>query len=249
MSGHNKWSSIKHRKGAQDAKRGKAFTKISKELTVAARIGGADASGNPRLRLAIANARAASMPSDTMHRAIKKGTGDLDGGSIEEITYEGYGPGGVGFIIEAATDNSNRTLSEVRNILEKSGGSLAKNGAVSFNFARKGSIRLDAAKYSEEQVMEAALEAGADDVVLEDDSFVVYTGPATFHAVKEALDAKGLESSSAELTMVPNTTVRASDSEQARKMLRLIDRLEDNEDVQNVWVNFEVPDEIAAALD
>ncbi|MBI2377756.1 MAG: YebC/PmpR family DNA-binding transcriptional regulator [Deltaproteobacteria bacterium] len=249
MSGHNKWSSIKHRKGAQDAKRGKAFTKISKELTVAARIGGGDASGNPRLRLAIANARAASMPSDTMSRAIKKGTGELDGGSIEELAYEGYGPGGVGFIIEAATDNQNRTLSEVRNILEKSGGSLAKNGAVSFNFARKGCIRIDASKIQEDQLMEAALDAGADDVTQEDDAFVVYTAPASFHAVKEALDARNIESVSAELSMIPNTTVRATDAEQARKMLRLIERLEDNEDVQNVWVNFEVPDEIAAQLD
>ncbi|MCC7381792.1 MAG: YebC/PmpR family DNA-binding transcriptional regulator [Deltaproteobacteria bacterium] len=248
MSGHNKWSSIKHRKGAQDAKRGKVFTKISKELTVAARIGGGDPSGNPRLRLALANARAASMPSDTVTRAIKKGTGELGADQIQEMVYEGYGPGGVAFIVEVASDNANRTSSEVRNLFEKSGGNLAKSGAVSFLFNRRGMVRYDAAKYTEEKVMEAALEAGAEDVVAEGDHVVVYTEPARFHAVKEALDAAGLEALAAELTMVPTNTVACKDEDLARRTMKLMEKLEDQEDVQNVYANFDIPESLMAQL-
>jgi YebC/PmpR family DNA-binding regulatory protein len=247
MSGHNKWSSIKHRKGAQDAKRGKVFTKVSKELTVAARMGGSDPTGNARLRLALEKARAASMPSDTVARAIKKGTGELDGGSIEELVYEGYGPGGVAFIIDVTTDNANRTSSEVRNMFEKSGGNLAKSGAVAFLFSRKGMIRYEASRFSEDKVMEAALEAGADDVVTEADHVVVYTAQADFHRVKEALDAAGLESVAAELTMIPSNTVVCNE-DLARKTLRLQEKLEDHDDVQAVHANFEIPDEIAALV-
>jgi YebC/PmpR family DNA-binding regulatory protein len=207
MSGHNKWSTIKHRKGAQDAKRGKIFTKLGKEITVAARVGGGDADGNPRLRLAIQKARAASMPSDNIQRAIKRGTGELDGGQIDELTYEGYGPGGVAFIIDAATDNANRTLPEVRNMLEKSGGNLAKSGAVAFQFSKKGMVRYEASRFGEDQVMEAALEAGAEDVVTEEDHVVVYCAPGDFISVKEQLDAAGLESIADEVTMIPSNTV------------------------------------------
>jgi len=247
MSGHNKWSTIKRHKGAQDAKRGKIFTKISKELTVAARLGGGDPGGNPRLRLAMLAARAAAMPSDTMSRAIKKGTGELEGSEVLELVYEGYGPGGVAFIVEAATDNTNRSSGEIRNMLEKSGGNLAKTGAVMFIFTRRGMVRYDARKFSEDRVMEAALDAGADDVQVEGDQVVVYTEPSRFHAVKEALDARGLESLAAELTMIPSNTVSVTDPEVAKKVLRLYERLEDHEDVQNVYANFDISEELMAA--
>lgn len=248
MSGHNKWSTIKHRKGAQDAKRGKVFTKLGKELTVAAKIGGGDPDANPRLRLAMQRARAASMPADNIVRAIKRGTGELEGGQIDEVVYEGYGPGGVAFILEAATDNLNRTLAEVRNVIEKSGGSFAKSGAVAFLFNKKGMVRYDAAKYTEDRVMEAALEAGADDVVTEDDHIVVYCGPGDFHAVTEGLDAAGLESEASEITMIPSNTV-ACDVTLAKKTLKLLEKLEDNDDVTSVWANFEIPDEVMAELE
>lgn len=248
MSGHNKWSKIKHRKGAEDAKKGRAFTKISKELTVAARLGGGDPSGNPRLRLAIQLARAAAMPSDTVTRAIKKGTGELEGSEVIELTYEGYGPGGVAFIVEAATDNTNRSSGEIRNMLEKSGGNLAKSGAVAFIFARRGMIRYDAARFSEDRVMEAALDAGADDVLVEGEQVVVFTDPTRFHAVKESLDGKGLESSVAELTMLPSNTVTVTDAEIAKKVLKLYERLEDHEDVQNVYANFDIPEDLMSRL-
>jgi len=248
MSGHNKWSTIKHRKGAQDAKRGKIFTKLAKELTVAARMGGGDPTGNPRLRLAVQKARAASMPADNVARAIKKGTGELDGGDIAELQYEAYAPGGVALLIDVATDNQNRSLSEVRNIIEKSGGSFAKSGAVSFLFERKGMIRYDGAKYTEDRVMEAGLEAGADDVVTEGEEVVVYCQSSGFHAVSEALEASGLASEFAEISMIPATWVSV-DRDGAEKLLKLIDRLEDNEDVQKVWGNYEISDEIMAELE
>jgi YebC/PmpR family DNA-binding regulatory protein len=248
MSGHNKWSSIKHRKGAQDAKRGKIFTKISKELTVAARMGGGDPSGNPRLRLAIQQARAAAMPSDTVTRAIKKGTGELESEQIQELVYEGYGPGGVAYMVSAATDNANRTSSEVRNVFEKSGGNLAKSGAVAFIFNRRGMIRFDGTKYTEDKVMEAAIEAGAEDVVTEGDHVVVYTEPSAFHAVQEALEKAGLESTAAELTMQPTNTVACKEKDFAQKVLRLYEKLEDLDDVQNVWANFDIPDELLASI-
>lgn len=248
MSGHNKWSTIKRHKGAQDAKRGKVFTKISKELTVAARLGGGDPDGNPRLRLAMQLARAAAMPSDTMHRAIKKGTGELEGSQVLELLYEGYGPGGVAFIVEAATDNTNRSSGEIRNMLEKSGGNLAKSGAVMFIFNRRGMIRYEAAKFSEDRVMEAALDAGAEDVQMEGEQVVVYTEPNQFHAVKEALDGKGLEALAAELTMIPSNTVSVTDPEVAKKVLRLYERLDEHEDVQNVYANFDIAEDLMASL-
>lgn len=247
MSGHNKWSSIKHKKGAADAKRGKIFTKLSKEITVSARMGGGDINGNSRLRLAVTAAKAASMPADNITRAIKKGTGELEGGQIEELVYEAYGPGGVGMIVDVATDNQNRTISEIRNMLDKAGGKLAALGSVSFMFHRRGMVRFDAARYPEERVMEAALEAGAEDVVTEGEHVVVYTSNATFHAVKEAMEATGLEPVAAETTMIPQNTVKC-DLDLARKTLKLIERLEDHDDVQNVWANYEIPDDVMATV-
>lgn len=247
MSGHNKWSSIKHKKGAADAKRGKIFTKVSKEITVAARMGGGDINGNSRLRLAVALAKAASMPADNIARAIKKGTGELEGGQIEELVYEAYAPGGVAMIIEVATDNQNRTVSEVRNMIDKAGGKFATSGSVSFMFQRRGTVRFDAAKYSEDKVMEAALEAGAEDVVTEGDQVVVYTAHKDLNQVKEAMEAAGLEIITAEATMIPANTVKC-DLEQAKKTLKLIEKLEDNDDVQNVWANYDISDEVMNTL-
>lgn len=247
MSGHNKWSTIKHRKAAVDAKRGKRFTKLVKELTVAARLGGGDPSGNPRLRLAIQNARAASMPADNVDRAIKKGTGELAGGEIQELVYEGYGPGGVAFMIEVATDNTNRSLSEIRNLLEKSGGSFARTGAVAFLFSRRGMLRFDASKYTEEQLMEAALEAGAEDVVTEEDQIVVYTRPEDFITVKEAMDKTEFSSLVAQVALIPSTSV-VCDADLAKKILTLEEKLEDNDDVTNVFANYDIPEDIMSSL-
>lgn len=247
MSGHNKWSTIKHRKAAVDAKRGKLFTKLVKELTVAARLGGGDPGGNPRLRLAIQSARAASMPADNVERAIKKGTGELAGGEIHELVYEGYGPGGVAFMIEVATDNTNRTLSEVRNVLEKSGGSFAKTGAVSFQFSRRGMLRFDAGQHTEERVMELALEAGAEDVLTEGEQIVVYTRPEDFIAVKEAMDNAGLVSVVAQIALIPSSSV-VCDAELAKKILALEERLEDNDDVTNVFANYDIPEDVMSSL-
>jgi YebC/PmpR family DNA-binding regulatory protein len=247
MSGHNKWSSIKHKKGAADAKRGKLFTKLTKEITVSARMGGGDPSGNSRLRLAIAAAKAASMPADNISRAIKRGTGEIEGGQIDELVYEAYAPGGIALIIDVATDNQNRTIADVRNMLDKAGGSVGKTGSVAFLFARRGMIRLDGAKYSEDKVMEVALEVGAEDVVTEGEHVVVYTAQAELNAVREAMVAKGLEPLVAEVTLIPSTTVKC-DVELAKKTLKLIDKLEDHDDVQNVWGNYEIPDDVMATV-
>jgi YebC/PmpR family DNA-binding regulatory protein len=247
MSGHNKWSSIKHKKGAADAKRGKIFTKISKQNTVSARMGGGDPTGNSRLRLAIALAKQASMPSDNITRAIKRGTGELEGGHIEELVYEAYAPGGIALIIDVATDNQNRTISEVRNMIDKAGGNLAKSGSVAFLFHRRGMLRFDGAKYTEDKIMEAALEAGAEDVVTEGDHIVVYTAQNDLNHVKETMEAGGLESLAAEVTMIPSNTVRC-DMELAKKTLKLIEKLEDHDDVQNVWANYEIPDDVMATI-
>jgi len=249
MSGHSKWSTIKRKKGAADAKRGKIFTKLSKEITVSAKLGGGDPDGNPRLRLAIAAAKAQSMPGDNINRAIKKGTGELDGGQIDELIYEGYGPGGVAFLIEVATDNTNRSLSNVRTIFDKNGGNMAKSGAVAFLFEHRGSFRFDAERYGEEQVLEAALEAGAGDIQTEEGEHVVYCEVADFHAVSGGLEAAGLEPSEARLTYVPTTTVAVADLEQARSILKLLDKLDDDDDVQNVFGNFELSDAVVAALE
>src|SRR5688572_6916316 len=248
MSGHSRWSTIKRKKGALDAKRGKVFTKLAKEIAVAARTGGGDPDGNPRLRLAIQGAKAAAMPNDNINRAIRRGTGEDAGGAIEELVYEGYGPGGVAFIMDVATDNVNRTIAEVRSVFDKAGGALGKSGSVAFKFTRRGMLRFDSAKHTEEQVMEAALEVGAEDVVTEEDRIVVYCTPHDFHSVQEGMEAKGLKAEEASLTMIPNMTVKC-DSDTARKTLSLLEKLEDHDDIQNVWADCEIPDEVMAQLE
>jgi YebC/PmpR family DNA-binding regulatory protein len=239
MSGHSKWSTIKHKKGKADAKRGKIFTKIIREITVSAREGGGDPDANPRLRAAVAAAKAANMPADNIKRAIQKGTGELPGQVIEEVTFEGYGPGGVAVIVETATDNRNRTVGDVRHLFDKYGGNLGQNGCVAWMFDKKGVIEVEAAKATEEQLMEIALEAGAEDIKESEGTFEITAPPAAFEAVRQALEAKGVPMSLAELTMIPQTTVHL-DGKQATQMLKLMDALEDHEDVQKVSANFDI---------
>jgi YebC/PmpR family DNA-binding regulatory protein len=241
MSGHSKWATIKHAKGAADAKRGQMFTKLIKEISIAARMGGGNPEGNPRLRTAIIKARGANMPKDNIDRAIKKGTGELEGVNYEELTYEAFLGGGVGLLIEVLTDNKNRAAADVRNILTRGGGELAKAGSVSRLFKRLGVITLDGEKYTEDQVMEAALDGGAEDVSAQGGIVEVTSAPEDFEAVMEALNAKQFETMSAEISMVAETEV-SLDSEATGKALKLIDRLEENDDVQNVYSNISVPD-------
>ncbi len=241
MSGHSKWATIKHKKGANDAKRGKLFTKIIKEITVAARIGGGDENTNPRLRTVLLKAKSANMPKDNVERAIKKGTGELEGMSFEELTYEAYGPGGVAILIECLTDNRNRTTADVRNILSKHGGSMGETGSVSYLFQRKGVIGVDPEKHTEDEVFEVALEAGAEDVTVDEESIEVVTSPTAFEDVLGALEEAGIENEYAEVSMVPDATV-ALDEEKTRKALRLIEFLDDNDDVQAVSSNIDIPD-------
>ena len=247
MSGHSKWANIQHRKGRQDAKRGKEFTKEAKENIIAAKNGG-DPASNSRLRAAIAAAKSINLPKDKIEAAIRKGTGQDAGGDIIEINYEGYGPGGVAVIVETATDNRNRTVAEIRHLMSKGGGSMGENGCVSWKFERKGVIQFSKEKYTEDQLMEAALEAGADDLRDEGDVWEIQTAMADFNAVREAFEAAGLEMISAELNQVPQTTMEV-DLETARKLLRFIELLEDNDDVQNVYSDADISDEIMAQLE
>ena len=247
MSGHSKWANIQHRKGRQDAKRGKEFTKAAKEIIIAAKNGG-DPASNSRLRAAIAAAKSINLPKDKIEAAIRKGTGQDAGGDIIEINYEGYGPGGVAVIVETATDNRNRTVAEIRHLMSKGGGSMGENGCVSWKFERKGVIQFSKEKYTEDQLMEAALEAGADDLRDEGDVWEIQTARADFNAVREAFEAAGLEMISAELNQVPQTTMEV-DLETARKLLRFIELLEDNDDVQNVYSDADISDEIMAQLE
>lgn len=242
MSGHSKWATIKHAKGIADAKRGKLFTKFIKEISIAARMGGGDPNSNPRLRTIIIKARAANMPKDNIERAIKKGTGEDGGASYEELVYEGYAAGGVAVMVEVLTDNKNRAAADVRNIFTKNGGNLGTTGSVSRMFQRKGTIEYDADKVNEDEIMEVALEAGADDIVNEDGVITVTTSPDNFAAVADALNEKGFESLSAEVGMVPDAYTPV-DAETAAKVQKLIDRLEDNDDVQNVYHTAEFPDD------
>lgn len=242
MSGHSKWASIKHKKGAADAKRGKIFTKLITEITVAAKIGGGDIEGNPRLRAAVLKAKAENMPKDNVDRAIKKGIGDLDGVDYVELVYEAYGHGGVALMIDALTDNKNRTAADVRSVLTKSGGNLGETGCVGYLFHRKGIIVFPLDKYSEDEIFEAALEAGAEDVTVQGDVIEVITAPDDFHTVLESLQKSGFEQLSAEVTKIADTTVTA-DTEQTHKVLRLIERLEDLDDVQSVSSNLEIADD------
>ena len=248
MAGHSKWANIKHRKGAQDAKRGKIFTRLIKEITVAARMGGGDVDANPRLRSAVAAAKSENMPKDNIERAIKKGTGELEGETYEEIRYEGYGPGGVAVLVDCMTDNRNRTVGEVRHAFSKSGGNLGESGCVAFMFDRKGSIIIDKENIDEEKLMEVALEAGADDVVEEDSTFHVLTAPEDFDTVRDELEKAEIEMVEAEISMIPQNTIEVAVDKTAASLMRLIDTLEDNEDVQNVHANFDIPDEIMEKL-
>ncbi|MEK6697732.1 MAG: YebC/PmpR family DNA-binding transcriptional regulator [Nitrospirota bacterium] len=247
MSGHSKWATTKHKKAATDAKRGKIFTKITKEITVAARLGGGDPDGNPRLRTAVAKAKSVSMPADNIKRAIQKGTGELPGVSYEEIIYEGYGPGGVAVIIEVMTDNRNRTVSEIRNIFSKAGGNMGEAGCVAWMFHKKGYLVANRAKVDEEKLMTLALDAGAEDMQAEDDNFVITTAPHDFEKVKKALEDAAVPLEVNEVTMVPQTYVKLEGKE-AQQMLRLVETLEDNDDVQNVYANFDIPEEILSAI-
>jgi YebC/PmpR family DNA-binding regulatory protein len=240
MSGHSKWHTIKHKKGLADAKRGQAFTKIIKEISIAARIGGGDAETNPRLRTAILKAKATNMPKDNIERAIKKGTGDLEGVSYEEILYEAYGPGGVALLIDILTDNKNRAAAEIRNMLNKGGGNLGAAGSVAYLFKRKGLINYDTAKYKEDDILAVAIDAGAEDVSSDPDSIEVTTSPEDFESVVKAMEAKGFEHSMAEIVRVADTNVTL-DNDKTEKALRLVEHLEEHEDVQNVATNLEIP--------
>ena len=247
MSGHSKWANTKHRKGAQDAKRGKMFTKLAKEIAVAARMGGGDPEANPRLRAGIISARAVNMPKDNIERAIKKGAGGLEGANYEEITYEGYGPGGAAIFVEVTTDNANRAVAEIRHALSRNGGNLGATNSVAWMFDRKGQISLDATKSAEMTTLEAALEAGAEDFAKEGDQYLVTTAPSDFHAVQDGLKAKGIEIDSAELAMVPKNMVKL-EGDTAVQMLKLMEALEDLDDVSKVFSNFDIDaDQLAEA--
>ncbi len=248
MSGHSKWSTIKRKKGAVDAKRGKAFTKIIKEITLAARLGGGDMENNARLRQAVMLAKEENMPKDNIDRAIKKGTGELEGGAnYEEVTYEGYGPGGAAVLVEVMTDNKNRTVAEIRHIFSKHGGNLGENGCVSWMFEKKGSIVIDKKSIDEDSLMELVLEAGAEDVKVEDSEYEVVTPLESFEEVKKAIEAQKVKCLEAKITMVAQNTVNLEGSK-AEQMLKLMEKMEDNEDVQNVYANFDIADDIMEKL-
>jgi YebC/PmpR family DNA-binding regulatory protein len=242
MSGHSKWSSIKHKKGAKDAKRGKLFSKLIKEITVAARMGGGDINANPRLRTAVTTARENSMPNDNIERAIKRGSGELEGVHYEEVSYEGYGPGGVAIMANVLTDNRNRTVSEIRRVFEKHGGSMGAAGCVAWMFHKRGLLTVDKAKVDEDRLMEVALDAGADDVTDTGDTFEVVTAPESFEAVKAALQNAGITTASAEVTMVPQNTVSVTGKD-AEHTVKLLEELDDHDDVQNVASNVDIPQE------
>jgi len=243
MSGHSKWATIKHKKGAQDKARGKLFAKLIRQVEVAAREGGGDPESNPTLRTMFQKARSASVPMDTIEKAIKRGTGELEGVRYEQITYEGYAPCGVAVLVECLSDNRNRTGADVRSMFTKNGGSIAEPGAVSWQFERKGVIILPK-KLSEDEVMEATLEAGAEDLADQGDTWQLTTAPTDLHAVRSALDEAGVDVDSADLTMLPTSTIELSSEGDARKVLKLLDALEELDDVQNVFANFDIPDSV-----
>ena len=247
MSGHSKWSTIKHKKGAADAKRGKIFSKLIKEITVAARMGGADPEANSRLRHALINARTQNMPKDTYERAVKKGAGDLDGVNYEEIVYEGYGPGGVAVLVECMTDNRNRTIAEVRHAFGKAGGNVGTSGCVAWMFDKKGLITVNKQDATEETLMEVALDAGAEDIKDEDDSFDIIMSPSAFDAVREAIDAANIKFESAEITMIPQTLTELKGTE-AEQMIKFMDVLDELDDVQKFYSNADISDETIDAM-
>jgi YebC/PmpR family DNA-binding regulatory protein len=244
MSGHSKWSTIKHKKAATDARRGKLFSRILREITVAARLGGADPKGNPRLRTAILDARSNSMPNDNIERAIKKGTGEIEAEVYEEVVYEGYGPGGVAMLVEGVTDNKNRTAGEIRHIFTRHGGNLAEAGSVSWMFHRRGYFAIDKSVMDEEKIMELALELGADDVsVEEEDVYEIYTPMESFLTAQEELEHRNVPTTAKQLAMIPQNYIPVPD-DRVRQLLRLLEALEDHEDVQNVWANMDVDEKV-----
>lgn len=247
MAGHSQYANIKHRKAAVDAKRGKLWTKLAKAIIVAARIGGGDPNANSRLRNAVIDARAASMPKDNIERAIKRGTGEIEGGDVEEVLYEGYGPGGVAILCEIMTDNRNRTAPEIRKLFEKFGGNLGATGCVGYLFDRKGQFLIPSSATSEERLFEVATEAGAEDIRRAGDQFEVLTAPEQFSSVAEALDAAGIKPDSASVARIPQTTVEL-DAETAQSVLKLVEALDDHDDVQTVSSNFSIPDDVLAAI-
>lgn len=248
MSGHSKWSTIKRHKGAVDAKRSKIFTKLIREITVAAKMGGSGVDGNPRLRLAVDKAKAQSMPKDSIERAIKKGAGELEGVNYEEITYEGYGPAGVAVLVDCMTDNKVRTVAEVRNAFSKLGGNMGEGGSVAWMFEKKGVLYVAAEGVSEESLFEKAIEAGAEDIRQEGDQFIITTAFTDFNSVKDKLEKQSVTSKESGFEMVPKNTTPIATAEDAQKILNLIEALEDNDDVQNVWANFDIADNVMELL-
>lgn len=244
MSGHSKWASIKHKKGALDAKRGQLFSKLIREITVAAKHGGGNPDTNIRLRVAIASARQSNMPKDNVEMAIKRGTGELPGVVYEEVTYEGYAAGGVAIMVEALSDNKNRTSAEIRNTFSKKGANLSGSGSVSWQFQRKGLITIDKGAAAEDKLFNIAIEAGAEDFKAEADSYEITTVPENFEAVKEIIQKNNLKINLAEITSLPSSTIKITDEETARKILELVEALEEHDDVQHVYANFDIPDEI-----
>jgi len=247
MSGHSKWATIKHKKGALDAKRGQLFSKIIKEITIAAKNGG-KVDTNPRLRTAIQKAKDSNMPQDNIERAVKKGTGELPGVTYEEVTYEGYGQGGVAILVEAVTDNKNRASSEVRSIFSKKGGNMAGSGSVSWIFEKKGVFSVAKGAIEEDKLMDIVLEAGAEDMVTEDESYEIQCVPAEFEKVKKALDDNKIKPDASEITMVPKNTISLT-GEDAKHIIALVEALEDHEDVQNVYANFDIPDDVLKSIE
>ena len=250
MAGHSRWHNIKNKKAKADAIKGRMFTKVIKEITIAARLGGGDPEANPRLRIAIEKAKEVNMPMENVERAIKRGTGELEGVNYEEVQYEGYGPGGVAIVVEATTDNRNRTTAEIRHIFSKYGGNLGSSGCVSFSFEDKGIINVPKDKYSEDEIFEKAIEAGAEDVIMDDlEYYDIRTAPSELYKVRENLEKIGVEIAKVELTKIPTTTVQITDEETATKLMKLLDALEDNDDVQKVYANFDIPESILEKIE
>jgi len=248
MSGHSKWATTKHKKAAIDSKRGRAFTKLIKEITIAARIGGGDPDGNPRLRKAISDAKGVNMPVDNIKRAVMKGTGELEGGQLEEITYEGYGPGGVAMLVDVVTDNRNRTVGEIRHVFSKNGGNMGEAGSVGWMFHKKGFIAVSSSHSDEDTLMSLALDAGADDFKTSGDTYEIYTAPESFESVLSAIKAKGIEPESAEISMIPQNTVKV-EGKAAQQVLKLFEALDEHDDVQHVYGNFDIEEsELAEAV-
>ena len=248
MSGHSKWHSIKHKKGAIDAKRGRMFTKLIKEITIAARIGGGDPEGNPRLRKAVQDAKGVNMPADNIKRAIQKGTGELEGGQLDEIMYEGYGPGGVAMLVEVVTDNRNRTVSEIRHVFSKNGGNMGESGSVSWMFHKKGYIGIEKTKADEDTLMTLAIDAGADDFQSDESIYEIYTSPEAFEGVLNAVKGKGIETMTSEISMIPQNYIKV-EGKIAQQVVKLMEALDEHDDVQHVYANFDIEEsELAEAV-